>query len=293
MEPGPDAVERLGDGLRRRRSRRSRWCRRPAWTNTGRQPSSMSSASSRARARPRPWPAWPGRRRSSAPRPRRRDPPSSRPSPATSAPATSRRPSTAARPTPLCRTSPPLARWSAASSAVKVAVDAVSWMTPPPGRAAAGRLLGQAERLGQPVDDDLLDLGDRRAGGPDHPLRADAAGEQVAEDRGRRRVGREVGEEARVLPVRQAGHDDLVEVGEQGVERLARPRAPTAGSARRTSPGATCESTGRSSRRGPVVGDPVDGGVALAAELLGRHVAGSCGPKVLRAVERAYSGTIG
>ncbi|UUZ59169.1 hypothetical protein LP418_25135 [Nocardioides sp. B-3] len=81
-------------------------------------------------------------------------------------------------------------------------------------------LLGQTERLCQPVDDDLLDLGDRRAGGPDHPLCADAARDEVAEDRRGRRVGRKVGEESWVLPVRQAGHDELVEVGQQCVERL-------------------------------------------------------------------------
>ena len=45
---------------------------------------------------------------------------------------------------------------------------------------------------------------------PAHALHAEPGRGQLAEDRGVRDVGREVGEELRVLPVRQARHDDAV-----------------------------------------------------------------------------------
>ena len=48
---------------------------------------------------------------------------------------------------------------------------------------------------------------------------------------------REVGEEGRVLPVRDAGHDQVVEIGENRVEVLAVLGAGAAGSAARRSPG--------------------------------------------------------
>ena len=159
-------------------------------------------------------------------------------------------------------------------------------------------LVGQAERLGQPVDDHLLDLGDRRAGRPDHPLRADATRDEVAEDRRRGRVRREVGEEAGVLPVGQARHDELIEVGEQRVERLARLR----GLGRQGAAYVAGRHPGEDRQvvqAGPVVGDPVDGCMALAAELLGTHVrlldrpVLVHGPNVLPGVEQVYSGRNG
>ena len=138
-------------------------------------------------------------------------------------------------------------------------------------RAVAAERLREPERLGEPVEHHLLDLGHRRARRPDHPLRTDAAGEEVAEDRGGRGVGREVGEEPRVLPVREAGHDDAVEVGQHGVERLGGLRCRRRQQASYVT-GRDLRADGQVVEGGPVVGDPVDGGVPLAAELLGRHV---------------------
>jgi hypothetical protein len=89
--------------------------------------------------------------------------------------------------------------------------------------AGAGRAEGcrQVEQLGEPVHEVLLELGGRRAGHPGHALDAEAGGDQVAQHRGPRGVGREVAEEAGVLPVGQPGDDDPVEVGEDGGEGLA------------------------------------------------------------------------
>ena len=66
-----------------------------------------------------------------------------------------------------------------------------------PAAVGAGRskVLWQAEQLVHPVEHQGLDLGACRAGDPAHPLHPEPGGQQVAEDRGIRGVGREVGEE--------------------------------------------------------------------------------------------------
>ena len=88
----------------------------------------------------------------------------------------------------------------------------------------------------------------------DMPCTPRPALDQVAEHRRARGVRREVAEEAGVLPVRDAGQDDPVEVGEDRGERLAAARGPTAAAWRAprrggpaTAPGG-CRS-GTSSRR--------------------------------------------
>ena len=93
-------------------------------------------------------------------------------------------------------------------------------MTPPPAPVDRNRV-GQGEQVGQPVEHVRLEFGGGGGGGPQHALHPEAGGEQVTEDRRPAGVGREVGEERRVLPVRDAGQDQLVEVGEHGLERLA------------------------------------------------------------------------
>ena len=91
--------------------------------------------------------------------------------------------------------------------------------------AAAGRArpepLRQPEQVDQPVEHVGLELGAGGAGRPEHALDAEAGGEQIAEDRRTRGVGREVGEEVRRLPVRESGHDDLVDVTQHVGEGLA------------------------------------------------------------------------
>ena len=131
--------------------------------------------------------------------------------------------------------------------------------------------VGEAECLSQPVEHHLLELGRRRAGRPDHPLGADAAGEQVAEHAGGGGVGREVGEEPRVLPVRQAADQVGVEVGQHRVEGLG--LLGGAGRQRgRHLAGLHLREHRQVVDGCPVVGDPVDHPVALLAELLRRQV---------------------
>ncbi len=130
---------------------------------------------------------------------------------------------------------------------------------------------GQAEELGEPVHDVLLELGGRRTGHPRHALDAEARGDQVAEDRRPGGVGREVAEEAGVLPVRRPREHDPVEVGEDRRDRRA-----ALGGGRREGRADLAGGDLRAHREGldpgPVVGDPVHDLVAVLPELLGSHV---------------------
>ena len=118
----------------------------------------------------------------------------------------------------------------AAASAARVEVEAVSSMWPcSPG--------GQPEQLGEPADDDLLELGRRGRGHPRHRVDVERGGQQLGEDpRLRAGVG-EVGEEARVVPVREPRHDQTRR-GRRAPPRTApAPPARSAGSCAATSPG--------------------------------------------------------
>ena len=131
---------------------------------------------------------------------------------------------------------PSVARCSAARRAVKVAVEAVSWMTPPPAPS-------RAKASGRPSA--------RRSWSSTTCSSSVTAG-LVAQiipgrrcrwrggHRGRRRGGvrGEVCEEARVLPVREPGHEHAVEIGEHGVEGLGLVGS-VVGRAADTSPGCT------------------------------------------------------
>ena len=80
--------------------------------------------------------------------------------------------------------------------------------------------VGQAEQLPQPVERHLLELLERRRGAPEDAGLVQAGDEQLGEDPRLRRGVREVREEARALPVRERRHEDVVEVAQDGGERL-------------------------------------------------------------------------
>ena len=86
----------------------------------------------------------------------------------------------------------------------------------------AGKAFRQPERLAQPVDHFRLELGGCRRGLPEHALRRHHRDQIFGNDRDGRGIGREIGEEARMLPVRHAGHDGLFEIGEDRLHRLGR-----------------------------------------------------------------------
>jgi len=92
--------------------------------------------------------------------------------------------------------------------------------------------LGHPEKLPEPPERDLLQLGRRRGRTPEHRLDVERSGEELGEHAGSAAGDREIGKEPGVVPVRDPREDDALEVGEDAVERLApvgrgvRQRAP-------------------------------------------------------------------
>ena len=130
---------------------------------------------------------------------------------------------------------------------------------------------GQPEQFGQPVQDDRLQLCAGRAGRPHHALHAEPGREQIAEDRWPARVRREVREEARMLPVRDAGQDQAAQVGQHLLVRLAL-LGRMRGQRRPHLTGPHLRPHRMRFDRAQVVGDPVDHLLAIVTELLWRHV---------------------
>jgi hypothetical protein len=80
--------------------------------------------------------------------------------------------------------------------------------------------LGQAEQLSHPVERHLLQLLQRRRGAPEDPDLVEPGDQELGENPGLRRGRGEVGEVARALPVRDARHQDPVEVAQHGSKWL-------------------------------------------------------------------------
>ena len=96
-------------------------------------------------------------------------------------------------------------------------------------RGRAGRVVhdtrpgvGEPDHLAQPVHHDFLDLGRRGARLPAHALGAEPRRHDVGQDRRVAGVAREVGEEGRMVPVRDAPDHVLVEPLQRAGELAAR-----------------------------------------------------------------------
>ncbi len=158
------------------------------------------------------------------------------------------------------------ARSRAAASATSVDTDAVSVSTPRQSSARPSSCRSQSRMQ-------LLELGRRRRGAPQHPVDVERRRHGLGEDAGPGAGDGEVGVERRVVPVGDARQEDPVEVGQRRVERLAADPVADAGNAAATSPGATSDSTRPVTDTLEVVGDPVDDRVAVSPEAGGVHVA--------------------
>ena len=136
--------------------------------------------------------------------------------------------------------------------------------------------VGEATRLGQPVQYVCLQLGAGRAGGPEHPLHAQAGRHQLPEHGGGRRVGREVAVEPGMLPLGDGRGDEAVHVGQQGIEGLThrwgrrRQRRPYV-------PGCHVGHYRPIGHTGQEVGYPVHRRMAGGPELVRGHVVGAAG----------------
>jgi hypothetical protein len=130
----------------------------------------------------------------------------------------------------------------------------------------------QAHQIAQPAERDFLELGRRRRGTPQHRLLVEPRAQHLGEDAGAAGAGVEVSKETRMVPVRQAGDDDALEVREDVVERFAMLRR-----ARGQRASHVARRHARQDRiafgLGEVIGEPVDDAVAFAAEGLRIHVA--------------------
>ncbi len=135
----------------------------------------------------------------------------------------------------------------------------------------AAPLGGEAGHAAHPIGDHFFDFGERGTGLPGEAEDAEAGGEIVAEDAGEFAVGREVAEEIGMLPVGEAGHDDAVEIGEDGVEGFGR-LGRVGGERGFDIAGRGARHDGAFGDGGAVVGDAVDDLVAEAAKLFGCHI---------------------
>ena len=124
----------------------------------------------------------------------------------------------------------------------------------------------QAEQLREPVQHRHLELGRGRGREPGHVVDVQRRDQELGEDP---RLGAGVGEpreEARVVPVREPRQDQLVEVAQERLERLALLGRRRRAAAARTAPGSTRAATGSSPTRCEVRVDPVGGQVEVVAE---------------------------
>ena len=80
--------------------------------------------------------------------------------------------------------------------------------------------VGRPSSCATQSQDDQLELGRGRGGSPEEADRVERRGQQLGEDPGLGPADREIREEARVLPVRDAGQEDLVEIAQHRLERL-------------------------------------------------------------------------
>ena len=135
----------------------------------------------------------------------------------------------------------------------------------------ATETVGETEQLLHPVEHQGLDLCARRTRHPTHSLHAQSGRSEFAENCRVRRVGREVGEEVRMLPVGQTGDDDVVHVAQDIGERFRSGR--WMGGEHR--PDIAGQKFGVPHRKLldvlDVLRDPIDQGMAVLAELVGRH----------------------
>ena len=133
--------------------------------------------------------------------------------------------------------------------------------------------LRQPEQVDEPVEHVGFELGAGGARRPQHALDPEPGRQKIAEDRGARGVGGEVGVEVGRLPVGEAGNDDLVEVAQHVREGLAL-LGRGAGQAAADPAGLRLGEHRVALHLLHVAGDALDDRGPASAELVRRHVLG-------------------
>ena len=133
----------------------------------------------------------------------------------------------------------------------------------------------QADQLAQPAERHGFELRGRRRRAPQHRLLVERRRQELGEDAGRAGRDREVGEEAGMIPVRQAGHEHALEVGHDRRRTVRRLPARWRAARPRCRRASTRDENGIALDVLEVVGDPVDELVAVAPEICGVHARAS------------------
>ena len=125
--------------------------------------------------------------------------------------------------------------------------------------------VGQADQPPEPRERDGFEFGGGGRGPPQHRLLIERGRQEIGEHAGRAAGDGEIGEEPRMIPVRQAGDEQAFEVGHDGLERFT-----LFGRVRRQG---GCDRAGPIARKYrivldvlEVVGDPVDELVTVTPE---------------------------
>ncbi len=137
----------------------------------------------------------------------------------------------------------------------------------------SGEGLGKANHPSKPVHHDFFELGGRGTGLPAHRLRAQTGRHQIGQDRGQTGIGREIGEEARMAPVRHARQHHPPQVGQKRFHRLR--------FGRRLGGEQSADFAGLAIAHHPQLGqvasvlrDPIDQGVAEHSKFVRGHAPG-------------------
>ena len=132
------------------------------------------------------------------------------------------------------------------------------------------KIVREPEPLAKPAEGDLFQFRRRGRRLPQHVIDVQRGRQHFAQDAGTGGGDREVGEKARVVPVGDAGDDQVAEVGEDGIHGLALFRA-CGRQAVDERAGLDVGQNGKIANVAKVVGDPIYNLVAGGAEFVGGH----------------------
>ena len=129
----------------------------------------------------------------------------------------------------------------------------------------------ESEQLPEPVEDQFLQFGGGRRRPPEHPVDIEGCAQEFTQDAGTRAGDGEIGEESRVIPVRQPRDDDLPNITQNGLHLLALFRG-TLGQVRTNLARLRARQYRIPVQMGQVIGDPVHEFMTVPSEFRRIHV---------------------